>query len=208
MKSGLLLVAAVLVATSVAARAQRPPTLVPLDADGLITYYIAEGIPKFGSRPADNELATWAFKEWERAAGGSIRLEASADEGMALIRLYWHSRNSRQFGQMRSHVGSLWRRQALLYVRPDSHSKHPTLGPAAGRDPLLRDTIVYMTCLHEIGHALGLGHTAADDDIMRTEASPPNFVRYRQKLKTRADIAKVLWLSAADTSRIRQLYQR
>ena len=109
---------------------------------------------------------------------------------------------------MRSHVGSLWRRQAILYVRPDSHSRHKTLGPRAARDPLLRDTIVYMTCLHEVGHALGLGHTAAEDDSMRTEGSAPNFARYRQKLNTRADIAEMAWLSAADTSRIRGLDQR
>jgi hypothetical protein len=208
MKSGLLLVAAVVVAMSVAARAQTPPTLVPLTPDGLVTYYIADAIPRFGSRPGDDELARWAFKEWERAAGRAIRLEASADEGMALIRLYWHSRNSRQFGQMKSHVGSYWRRQALLYVRPDSHSGHKTLGPAAAKDPLLRDTIVYMTCLHEIGHAFGLDHTDAADDVMRTEGSAENFQRYRMRLKTRADIAKVAWLSDADAARIRQLYKR
>ena len=29
-----------------------------------------DGIPTFGSQPGDIELATWAFKEWERSAGG------------------------------------------------------------------------------------------------------------------------------------------
>jgi predicted Zn-dependent protease len=84
----------------------------------------------------------------------------------------------RQYGEMRSHLGSLRRRQAILYVRPDTHSKHKILGPAAVKDPLLRDTIVYLTCLHEIGHALGLGHTAAENDVMRTEGSAVNFDRY------------------------------
>lgn len=208
MKSRLLPGAAILVALSVAGSAQAPPTLVPLGTERVIPYYIADGIPKFGSRPGDNELATWAFDEWQRAAGGAFRLEPITQEGMALIRLYWHRQTNRQYGQMRSHVGSLWRRQAILYVRPDSHSRHKTLGPAAAKDPLLRDTIVYMTCLHEIGHALGLGHTAVESDVMRTEGSSENFDRYRQQLKTRADMAKVSWLSDADTARIRKLYQR
>ena len=207
MKSGVLLVAGVLVATSVAGRAQRPPTLQPLDATGLITYYIADGIPKFGSRPGDNELATWAFDEWERAAGGAIRFEQIPEEAFALVRLYWMSSARGTYGEMRPNVT---RRgpAALVFVRPDTHARHKTLGPAAAKDALLRDTIVYLTSLHEIGHALGLDHTAAAGDVMRTEGSAENFQRYRQRLKTRADIAKVPWLSAADTSRIRQLYQR
>ena len=200
--------AALVVLSILAARAQTPPKLVPLDAAGLITYYIAEGIPAFGSRAGDVELATWAFEEWERHAGGAIRLDLITDEGMALIRLYWHRENRRQYGQMKSHIGSLRRRQAILYIRPDTHSKHKTLGPAAARDSLLRDTIVYMTCLHEIGHALGLGHSAVESDVMRTEGSAANFDRYRRTLKTRADLASVSWLSDADALRVRELYKK
>ena len=200
--------AAFVVLGILAAHAQTPPKLVPLDAAGLITYYIAEGIPAFGSRAGDVELATWAFEEWERHAGGVIRLEPITDEGMALIRLYWHRENRRQYGQMTSRVGSLHRRQAILYVRPDAHSKHETLGPAAVKDPLLRDTIVYLTCLHEIGHALGLGHTAAENDVMRTEGSDANFDRYRRTLKSRATLASVSWLSDADALRLKELYKK
>jgi hypothetical protein len=189
------------------ARAQPPPKLVPLDASGLITYYVAEGIPTFGSRAGDIELATWAFQEWERSAGGAIRLEPIADEGMALIRLYWLSWAVRKYGETRPEIANR-RRAVLVFVRPDTFAKHKTLGPAAAKDSLLRDTIVYMTCLHEIGHALGLGHSAVEDDVMRTEGSVPNFERNRQTLKTRADIASVSWLSGADTLRVRELYKK
>ena len=37
---------------------------------------------------------------------------------------------------------------------------------ACNDDKLLRDAIVYLTCLHETGHALGLQHTDAFADIM------------------------------------------
>jgi len=66
------------VGLSVVSVAQTPPKLVPLDSTGLITYYIAEGIPTFGSRPGDVELATWAFNEWQRRAEGAIRFQPFA----------------------------------------------------------------------------------------------------------------------------------
>jgi hypothetical protein len=172
-----------------------------------ITYYIADGIPKFGSRPGDDELAVWAFDEWQRAASGRIRLERIAEEAAARIRLYWMSRAPAKYGEMKPHVANR-QRVALVFVRPDTYLMHKTLGPATAKDPLLRDTIVYLTCLHEIGHALGLGHSAADEDVMRTEGSSENFSRYRQTVKTRGDLAHVSWLSEHDTLRLRALHQR
>ena len=57
----------------------------------------------------------------------------------------------------------------------------------------LRDTIVYLTCLHESGHALGLVHTRAFADIMYSFQYGGDitayFERYRVQLKMRADIA-------------------
>ncbi len=69
-------------------------------------------------------------------------------------------------------------------------------------DRLLRDAIVYLTCLHETGHALGLSHTAVFDDIMYSFQYggdiPEYFGRYRRRLQNRDDIRKNSGMSEAD----------
>jgi hypothetical protein len=71
-----------------------------------------------------------------------------------------------------------------------------------GDDQLLRDAIVYLTCLHETGHALGLPHTAAFEDIMYSFQYggdiPEYFGRYRRKLHGRDDIHRNAGMSDAD----------
>ena len=59
--------------------------------------------------------------------------------------------------------------------------------PRGRRMPLFRDTIVYLTCLHEAGHALGLPHTSDFPDIMYffrlwRRRFREYFGRYRRKL--------------------------
>jgi hypothetical protein len=61
---------------------------------------------------------------------------------------------------------------------------------------------VYLTCLHETGHALGLPHTAAFDDIMYSFQYGGDiaeyFGRYRRRLQARDDIHKNAGMSEAD----------
>jgi predicted Zn-dependent protease len=77
------------------------------------------------------------------------------------------------------------------------------------KDALLRDTIVYLTCLHESGHALGLPHTAAFADIMYSFQYggdiPEYFGRYRRKLTNREDIRKFSGISDADRTRLTEV---
>ena len=111
----------------------------------------------------------------------------------AQIRLFWVSAEQGLYGETRA-IQVHGRRGAEVYV---------SLAPGgASDDRLLRDAIVYLTCLHESGHALGLPHTSAFDDIMYSFQYggdiPEYFARYRRKLKTREDIRKYSGISDAD----------
>jgi hypothetical protein len=148
-------------------------------------------------QPDDPQLAQWAFEAWQKASGDRLEFTRVKDRDHARIRLYWASAEQGMYGETRpmafeGHLG------AEVYVRP---SPLPVNG-----DRLLRDAIVYLTCLHESGHALGLAHTAVFEDIMYSFQFGGNideyFGRYRRKLESRADIAKNSGMSLADRARL------
>jgi hypothetical protein len=184
--------------------------LRPLDTKEPLTYFIAPGKEGTGYRTADRELASWALGAWQRSAGGALKLEAS-DESDALIRMYWAEPRDAQYGEMRPLVVG-GRRGAALYIRPDVEALGPDIARRARGDDLFRDTIVYLTCVHELGHAFGLAHTNRFDDIMYFFGFGGDIVqyfdRYRVRLRSRADIASLSGLSDADLDRLRKLYPR
>jgi hypothetical protein len=145
---------------------------------------------------------------WQQQAGSALPLVAGP-ESTALVRLYWANAREGQYGEMRPLVVG-GRGGAAVYIRPDMDGLGPEIAQRAAQDDLLRETIVYLTCLHELGHALGLAHTAAFDDIMYFFGYggdiPRFFGRYRDQVTTRADIASVAGLSLVDISRLRALY--
>lgn len=156
-----------------------------------------------GCRAGDPELAQWAIEAWQEASGGKLTLERASDREKAQIRINWASGEDGLYGETRS-----------ILVDGVAGAEVYVLAPAANAsdaDPLMRETVLYLTCLHESGHALGLEHTAAFADIMYNFQYggdiPEYFGRYRRQLSTRSDIRKHSGISEADRKHLREIYR-
>jgi hypothetical protein len=188
--------------------AQDLAVLAPLDATAPITYYVAEGLEGSQYRDSDRDLAVWALEAWARSAGGALRFEPAA-ESDALIRIFWVPASAGQYGEMRA-IDVDGRRGAAVYIRPDTDALGPEIARRAREDALLRETVVYLTCLHELGHALGLAHTGDFGDVMYFFGFGGDighfFMRYREQLETRGDIARHDGVSPGDIAQLEALY--
>ena len=176
------------------------------------SYWVQPCTPEIASESAcksdDPELAQWALHAWELAAGSALAFPA-APQDHARIRIYWASARMRLYGEARP-IMVEGKRGAAIYVNADVTGLGEEISHAGEHDPVLRAAIVYLTCLHESGHALGLSHTGRFEDIMYSFGYggdiPTYFDRYRRLLHARADIRVHSGLSVHDRKRLLDLF--
>jgi hypothetical protein len=154
--------------------------------------------------PAGATLVERAMRTWTRAADGRFALEKMPTTADAAVRVHFMAADYR-YGVTSPRVD----RQTGLIVRAEV-----AVAADAGRTPLERSIIVYLTALHEIGHALGLDHTTDITSIMYLFREPGDgerfFGAYAQHVRNADDIGsdQATGLSAEDVTTLRQLYDR
>lgn len=192
------------------ARSGAPLELIaPLANDTTVGVFIENARSDDAALRADAELCRWALSDWVRHSDGRL-IVIAAGEADAIIRVYFDALRAGQYGEMRP-ILVAGRRGAEVYVRTETDALGEVIASAARADPLLRETIVYLTCLHEIGHALGMMHTAEFEDVMYFFGFGGDiaafFGRYRAGLETRGDISSQSGLSAGDISQLLAAYR-
>jgi hypothetical protein len=155
--------------------------------------------------PQGDQLAERALRTWTKASDGRVTLQRTLVRTDAKIRIVFNGAGG-NYGETRPHVDA-----ATGFI--DGADVAIAADVPIDVDPLTRQIVAYLTALHELGHALGLEHTANFNDIMYLFRQPGDGVRYfgnyRALVHSAADIggATATGLSAYDVKALMDLYK-
>ena len=154
--------------------------------------------------PGAGALVDRALATWNAAAAGRFVLRSAESRDSANVRVRFaqadgiYGETAPRIDRSTGFIGSA---DVLI------------AGDIAG-DATEQRIVIYLTALHELGHALGLPHTDAFDDIMyrfrRPDAGARYFGAYRRRLRSAEDIGseRATGLSPADVAALQSLYDR
>jgi len=151
------------------------------------------------------ELVAKAMSAWTEAASGRVVLRRTLPGGRRDIRVRFVQSDT-NFGETAPRVD----RRTGQIVSADVAINRDV----AASDELTERIAVYLTALHELGHALGLPHTDDFRTIMYRFRRPDDgeryFAAYRSRLRSADDIGTpaATGLSPDDVRALRELYDR
>lgn len=153
--------------------------------------------------PEQQDMVRRAFRVWSDAADGAFRFAETPEFPATGIRVRF-VRSDQSFGETMPYIDDRTGR----IVRADVVVTTERPG-----DQLHKLMVLYLTTLHEVGHALGLPHTADFGTIMYQFRRPTDpdryFLAYRKRIESTSDIGaeKATGLGLADVEALRQLYR-
>jgi tetratricopeptide (TPR) repeat protein len=123
-----------------------------------------------GYRVGDGQLLHAAFETWERQSGGKMRFVYEPVKSRADITCVWASDQKEL--QLSDAIGlcsrwsdannNLLSAQIKILTFTNSEFRYVP----SGFDMQFRNKSIEEVCIHEIGHSLGLNHSASENDVM------------------------------------------